>query len=361
MASKRRLDPLLPNSFKHKYSFVNGIIYHYVDEGPELAPTLVLCHGFPDLWYGWRYQIPFLVDKGYRVIVPDLRGYGETEAPYCPPNDIREYGAKNVCKDLIELLNQIKVQKAIFIGHDWGGHIAWRMAVFHPDRVISVIGQVCIGLWIKKCVFICCPYTPPQEIFLSPEAIAELVPSLAYHVYFAQPKAEIELDSNVELIFKAVYRTHKDLIKLYDGKSLLGPIGEALIEDSPLISKQELNYIISQYKKSGFHGPLNWYKVRRVNFQDEKGARKHITIPCLMNYFIKIVAMNDPNVIPDLFKEMPKYFTSLTMKYIEGSGHWVMLERANKVNELLGEFLDKVKVENGKSNNHDSHDIKAKL
>ncbi|CAG8586033.1 7553_t:CDS:2 [Paraglomus occultum] len=348
MASKRKLDPLLPRSFRHKYSFINGITYHYVDEGPELAQTLVLCHGFPDLWYGWRYQIPFLVDKGYRVIVPDLRGYGETEAPYCPPNDIREYGAKNVCKDLTELLNQIKVQKAIFIGHDWGGHIAWRMAIFHPDRVISVIGQVCIG--------ICCPYVPPQETFLSPEAIAEIIPSLAYQVYFAHPKAEIELDTNIELFFKAIYRKHEDHIKLYDGKSLLGPIGETHIEDSSLLSKQELNYIIEQYKKGGFHGPLNWYKVRSVNFQDEKGARKHVTIPCL-----GIVAMNDPYIVPEMSKEMPKYFTSLTMKYVEGSGHWILLEHADKVNELLGEFLDKVKAKDGKSNNHDSHDIKAKL
>ncbi|CAG8749564.1 27625_t:CDS:2, partial [Dentiscutata erythropus] len=73
-----RMDPQASNSFRHRFTFVNGITYHYVDEGEERNDAIILCHGFPDLWYGWRYQIPFLVSKGFRVIVPDLRGYGQT-------------------------------------------------------------------------------------------------------------------------------------------------------------------------------------------------------------------------------------------------------------------------------------------
>ncbi|CAJ0847880.1 6995_t:CDS:2, partial [Entrophospora sp. SA101] len=117
MALFKRLDPLNPESFKHKFSFVNGITYHYVDEGEEILKkeVIFLCHGFPDLWYGWRYQIPFLVSKGYRVIVPDLRGCGQTEAPHCPPNDLHQYGFKNICKDMTELMNQLNIPKAIFL------------------------------------------------------------------------------------------------------------------------------------------------------------------------------------------------------------------------------------------------------
>ncbi|CAG8815556.1 6112_t:CDS:2, partial [Racocetra persica] len=221
-------------------------------------------------WYGWRYQIPFLVSKGFRVIAPDLRGYGQTEAPRCPPNSLHQYGFKNICKDLKEIMDQLKIKKAIFIGHDWGSVVVWRMCLYYPERVRAVIS-------------LCIPYTPPNDTYLSIESIVEIYPQFKYHIYLSHPKAEIELNSNPETFFKIVYRTSKpdDRRKIFDGNSMTGIAIEG-IERSPLISQKELDYYVSQYQINGFHGGLNWYKTKKINFQDEKGARKQIDHQALM-------------------------------------------------------------------------------
>ncbi|KAF0488713.1 epoxide hydrolase [Gigaspora margarita] len=286
---RSRMDPQDPNSFRHRFSFVNGITYHYVDEGEERNEAIVLCHGFPDLWYGWRYQIPFLVSKGYRVIVPDIRGYGQTEAPRCPPNSLHQYGYKNICKDLKEIMDQLKIQKAIFLGHDWGGAVAWRMCIHYPERVHAVIS-------------VCTPYFPPNDTFISVEALGEIFPNLQYQTYLSHPKAEIELDNEMESFFKRIYRTSKrnDLVKIFDGKSMTGVADEG-IERSSLITQKELDYYISQYKAHGFHG----------------GARKQIDHPALM-------------IVPE-------------------AGHWVMVEQTNQLHEYIEEFLENLKKSEGMS------------
>ncbi|RHZ48817.1 hypothetical protein Glove_541g43 [Diversispora epigaea] len=326
MESSQRMNPQEPNSFKHKFSFVNGITYHYVDEGEEGNDVIILLHGFPDLWYGWRYQIPYLVSKGYRVIAPDLRGYGQTDAPRCPPNDLLQYGSKNVSKDIKELMDQLKVKKAIIFGHDWGGFLAWRLCIHYPERV-------------KAIVSVCTPYIPPNDNYISLESVAEILPNLQYQVYLSHPKAEIELDGNIERCFKAILRTStvEDHIKLFDGKSMMGHVIDG-VEKSDLISQKELDYYVAQYKTHGFHGGLNWYKTRKVNFQDEKGTRKQIHHPALM-----VTAGKDLHIHPSTTKNMHKFCKDLSIKNIENSGHWVMLEQANQLHEYLDEFLEYVK------------------
>ncbi|CAG8541020.1 8640_t:CDS:2, partial [Scutellospora calospora] len=244
-------------------------------------------------WYGWRYQIPFLVSKGFRVIAPDLRGFGQTEAPRCPPNDLQQYGYKNICKDLKEIMGQLRIIKAIFIGHDWGGGLVWRMCLHYPERVRAVV-------------------SPPNDSFLNIESLVEVFPNLHYQLYLSHPKAEVELNNNPELYLKATFRTSKpdDFIKIYDGKSMTGNVIEG-IERSPLMSQKELDYYVLNYKTHGFHGGLNWYKTRKINYQDEKGVRK------LLNHHALI--------------------------HIEEAGHWVMLERPNKLNEYIGTFLENLK------------------
>ncbi|CAG8779826.1 18874_t:CDS:2, partial [Acaulospora morrowiae] len=176
----------------------------------------------------------------------------------CPPNDLHMYGFKNVCKDLKELMDQLKIKSSVFIGHDWGGYLAWRMCIHHPERVKAVIS-------------ICTPYTPPNENYIALESVAEILPNLQYQVYLSHPKAEIELDSKPEEYLKAVLRSSQpgDQIQLFDGKNMMGSIIDGL-HRSPIISQQELDYYVTHYKSGGFHGGLNWYKTRKVNYQDEK-------------------------------------------------------------------------------------------
>ncbi|KAJ1931488.1 hypothetical protein EC988_009771, partial [Linderina pennispora] len=156
------MDPLDPASFRHRFARVNGINLHYVDEGS--GPKTIICvHGFPDLWYGWRYQIPYLVKLGYRVIVPDVRGYGQTDAPA----GIANYTSKTIVKDLVGLLDFLNIRDAVWVGHDWGAWMVWRAALWHPERVRAVAAY-------------CVSYTPTMSRHIPLEQVAKRRPNWKY-------------------------------------------------------------------------------------------------------------------------------------------------------------------------------------
>ena len=112
----------------HRYAHLNGIRMHYVERGA--GPLVVLLHGFPEMWWSWRYQIPALVEAGFRVVAPDLRGYNDTEAK--APYDI-----DTLCNDVIGLFDHLETDQPIVVAHDWGGLVAWHLASTSFRSVIS--------------------------------------------------------------------------------------------------------------------------------------------------------------------------------------------------------------------------------
>ena len=114
----------------------NGLRLHTLEAGEPGAPVVVLAHGFPELAYSWRHQIPALAAAGYHVLAPDQRGYGRSTRPA----DIADYNIAELSADLIGLLDDVGAEKAVFIGHDWGAQVAWGSAQLHPDRVAAVVG-----------------------------------------------------------------------------------------------------------------------------------------------------------------------------------------------------------------------------
>ncbi|MBX9820515.1 MAG: alpha/beta hydrolase, partial [Afipia birgiae] len=120
-----------------QYAETNGIRMGFYEAGPKTdAPPLVLCHGWPEIAFSWRHQIKALSEAGVRVIAPDQRGYGATDRPEA----VEAYDIENLTGDLVGLLDHLKIDKAIFVGHDWGGFIVWQMPLRHPSRVAGVIG-----------------------------------------------------------------------------------------------------------------------------------------------------------------------------------------------------------------------------
>ncbi|OZJ02659.1 hypothetical protein BZG36_04774 [Bifiguratus adelaidae] len=337
-ASEPKEDVLVnyPESFNHQSANVNGIRLHYVDEGPKDGEPLLLIHGFPDLWYGWRYQIPFLAYKGYRVIVPDSRGYGQTSAPHVPPHDLSLYGYKNLCKDMVDLLDVLEIPKVTLIGHDWGGMYVWRMALYYPDRVKAIASY-------------CTPYIPPNPVYLDIDETIKRLPSLAYQKYFATTEAELEFDSDPYLFFKLIHRTSKadDRISKSGGDRprsmpsfpVLPALANVEVPRSKLLSEKELQYYADQYLQRGFNGGLNYYKTRKVNYDDELALTEHkIKVPCMM-----VTAGNDIALRPEMAKGMGKFIPDLTMRHVEDSGHWILVEEKELANQYLGEFLEDLK------------------
>ena len=119
---------------EHKILKVNGINMHVAEKGE--GPVILFLHGFPELWYSWRHQIIALSALGYRAVAPDLRGYGDTDAP----DSIASYTCFHVVGDLIELLDAVADQEKVFVvGHDWGAYIAWFLCLFRPDKVKALL------------------------------------------------------------------------------------------------------------------------------------------------------------------------------------------------------------------------------
>ena len=120
-----------------QFAQTNGIRMGYYEAGPKTdTPPVILCHGWPEIAFSWRHQIKALAAAGIRVIAPDQRGYGATDRP----EPVEAYDIEHLTGDLVGLLDHLKIDKAIFVGHDWGGFIVWQMPLRHIDRVAGVVG-----------------------------------------------------------------------------------------------------------------------------------------------------------------------------------------------------------------------------
>lgn len=119
--------------WNHRYAVVNGIRLHWVEAGT--GPLVVLLHGFPEFWYSWRHQIPALAEAGFRVVAPDLRGYNESEKPA----GIRRYRLETLADDVLAIIHALGQERCAVVGHDWGGAIAWFLAMRHPQAVENLI------------------------------------------------------------------------------------------------------------------------------------------------------------------------------------------------------------------------------
>ncbi|MGI8748579.1 MAG: alpha/beta fold hydrolase, partial [Deinococcus sp.] len=114
---------------------LDGVTLHLVEAGPADGPPVVLLHGFPEFWYGWRRQIGALAEAGYRVMVPDMRGYNLSDKP-C---GVAAYGMEALTGDLLALLDARGYERASVVGHDWGAAVAWSFALRHPERVARLV------------------------------------------------------------------------------------------------------------------------------------------------------------------------------------------------------------------------------
>jgi soluble epoxide hydrolase/lipid-phosphate phosphatase len=224
------MNPADPTSFTSKHlKLSTGRTYHYIDQvpatyDPQTSTTILCIHGFPDFWYGWRYQIPHWVRAGHRVIAPDMLGYGGTDKPF----DTLEYTTKKLCADLVALLDEstsgASVTNApanvIVVGHDWGSFTAGRFALWHPDR-------------LKGLALLSVPYTPPSPVYIPIEQVVQIAPNLEYQAYFARQEATKDLDLNVPRVVQLLYariKNPEDKPK----KSLLGDIKNHLTGNTDL-------------------------------------------------------------------------------------------------------------------------------
>lgn len=284
---------------------VNGIELSVEVAGA--GPTVVLVHGFPELGYSWRHQVPALVAAGYRVVVPDMRGYGRSARPA----EVEAYDALTVARDLVGLLDWLAVGDAVFVGHDWGATIAWTVALVHPGRVRAVAGL--------SVPFTARPAVPPLSI------LRRRLGDDFYIVWFQAPgRADAALARDV-----------RGTIISPSSKALRGAEPGAEPERPPWLSAEELEVYVESFTRTGFSGGLNYYRNIDRNWELTAPYGERIDRPAL---FLTGERDQVRRFMPadDLATRLTDLRANLV---IPGAGHWIQQERPDAVNPALIAFL----------------------
>uniref|UniRef100_A0A8C0FL01 Epoxide hydrolase 2 n=1 Tax=Bubo bubo TaxID=30461 RepID=A0A8C0FL01_BUBBB len=284
-----------PSDVTHGYVPIRpGIQLHFVEMGD--GPVVCLCHGFPESWLSWRYQIPALADAGFRVIALEMKGYGESMAP------LGELGKQITSR----APSPQGIPQAVLVGHDWGGAVVWNMALFYPERVRAVAS-------------LNTPYRPADPAVDIVEKM-KTYPNFDYQFYFQEPGvAEAELEKDIGRTLKVLIRS--TAVPLFAGGLLVG-----FPENPPaslILHGPELQYYIQRFQKSGFSGPLNWYRNMRPNWRWALTAKdRKITMPALM-----VTAGKDVVLHPSMSRGMEEWIPQLRREHLEECGHWTQMER----------------------------------
>lgn len=305
---------------------VNGIDM-YVTEAGE-GPPVVLCHGFPELGYSWRHQLGALADAGYRVIVPDQRGYGRTSRP----SEVAAYDIHHLTGDLLGLLDHLGEEQAVFVGHDWGSIVVWNLALLAPERVRAVVGM--------SVPFIRRSQRPPTQL------LEELFGDTWFYMLYFQEHgvADADLGNDPETAMRRFLCAIDGNVAGRDTSALAGPRdGRGMVERLPeperipdWLSLEELKHYVAEFSRTGFTGGLNWYRNLDRNWEiTPELAEARVQPPAL---FIGGVA--DPVVKMTPPEGMRPYVPDLRGEVmIDGAGHWVQQEKPDEVNGALLDFL----------------------
>ena len=278
---------------------------------------IVMCHGWPEHAYSWRYQIQPLVDAGYHVIVPNQRGYGHSSRPEA----VTDYDIEHLTGDLCALLDHYGYSDALFVGHDWGAIVVWAMAVMHPQRVAGVANlsvpfmergpQEWVGFW---------------ESALGGDF---------YIVHFnRQPGvADAVFAEHCEQFLRNMYRTNQwqhPPVELEPGMPMISIAKREDIPGDPLMSAAELKVFVDAFNHAGFTGGINWYRNFSRNWDILGAYEQQVSAPTLMIY-------GDYDMVPKS-ESLPNYCSDLEQQSFP-CGHWIQQEKPSETNAVLLDWL----------------------
>ncbi|MDQ1396214.1 MAG: hypothetical protein QOG64_1473 [Acidimicrobiaceae bacterium] len=311
---------------------VNGVELHVTEAG-EGYPV-VLAHGFPELGYSWRHQLPALAGAGFRAVAPDQRGYGRSSRPPA----IEDYDILALTGDLLALLDEMGEERAIFVGHDWGSMVVWQLALLAPERVAGVVGMSVPFL----------PRGPVPPTQLMQQLFGD---SFFYILYFQEPgvaDADLARDPTTTMRRMLAGLTVVEGATL-DASGLSAGDGRGFVDRLPeperlpdWLTQEELDHYVTAFSATGFTGGINWYRNfdRNWNLTEHLDGAK-VEVPSL---FI------GGSLDPVRFMSPPEVMDGWLTDHrgtvlIDGAGHWVQQEKPDEVNRALLRFVTDIRSE----------------
>jgi pimeloyl-ACP methyl ester carboxylesterase len=305
----------------------DGLTQHVREAGE--GPLVLFCHGFPELAWSWRKQLPDVAAAGFHAVAPDMRGYGGTDRP----SAIEDYTIFHMVGDMVDLVRALDRDRAVIVGHDWGAPVAWHAALLRPD-VFRAVAGLSVPFQGRN------PAAPPVKMI---RAIGEARGlGKFYFDYFQEPGV-------AEAEFADVEATLRKTVSGWDGATPRELRGSGWIKDAGMfaamptperlpgwMTEADFAVFVEAFRRTGFTGPLNWYRNIDRNWALTAFAQgKTIDVPALF-----IVGENDPvrgfaDVgEAELRTRVPKLTKAVL---VPGAGHWVQQERPDVVNaELIG-------------------------
>jgi pimeloyl-ACP methyl ester carboxylesterase len=295
------------------------------------GPLVILVHGWPELWYSWRHQIKPIAEAGYRVVAPDVRGYGGSDKPH----PVEAYDMATLMADVVGLVDALGEDKAILIGHDWGAPICWNTAALRPDRVAAVAG-------------LSVPYRRRGNVSTIDIWRQLYKDKFFYQLYFQEEGvAEQELEADVRVALRKIYYSISGDAPSLDSWLARPPTStllEGFIDPDPFpswLTAEDLDYFVAHFEAGGFRGPINRYRNQERDFihLPEMGAQPVHQPSCFIAGSKDVVRPFVPGM--DLYADPGDNCTDLrVVSVIEGAGHWVQQEAPEEVNEALLRFLN---------------------
>lgn len=316
----------------------NGIHLNIAEQGE--GPLVLLVHGFPESWYSWRHQIDALAAAGFRVVAPDLRGYGNSDAPQA----IDQYTILHLVGDMVGILDALGAPTAVIVGHDWGASIAWQAALTRPDRFTAVAA-------------LSIPFRPRAKA-LPTTLMPRTENAQFYQLYFQEPgPADAELGRDPRATIRnMLFGASGDGVAAARAAVAAGgpapnlgmvPKGGGFLQGPGApktlpawISESDIDFYGEAFKRSGFRGALNYYRNIDRNWEITGAlAGLQVTVPALYVAGDRDFVVAFPGT-DQLLANMKSLVPGLRkIQMLPGCGHWTQQERPNEVSALLVEFI----------------------
>ena len=281
---------------QHRFITTNGIRLHVVEVGPAHGPLVILLHGFPEFWYGWRHQLDALAGAGFRVWAPDQRGYNLSDKP----NGIDAYTIDKLTADIVGLIDAAGVARATVVGHDWGGGVAWWLAMTHPDR-------------LNRCVFLNMPHLAVMLRALRHNP-RQLLRSW-YAGFFQLPRLPewLARRGNWRLASRALTQTSRP----------------GTFSDADLAQYRQAWAQPGSDGAPACRSMMHWYRAF-AQHRPPLPAIVRVTVPTLL-----IWGRKDTFLLPELAQASLDLCDNGQLVYIDDASHWVQHEAADRANQLI--------------------------